>query len=115
MLDLQPPQRLFQRRGDGCWRSVDATLPVLATQHAFARQRKGIAPVHQRAAQQFLIRAKAIERGGIEEIDPDIERMAQQPLGLLRVGARQIGVAQIHAAKADGLDRKGADGAGRGQ
>ena len=115
MVDPQAPERILQRRGDGLRRAIQPPLPVLAAEHAFAGQHEFVPPVHQRATQQFLIGAEPVERGGVEEIDAPIERVQQQLFRVARLGPGKIGVAEVHAAKADGRYGEGTDGAGRGR
>jgi len=71
-----------------------------AGQHDLVAHRLQGRPYH------FLILAEAVERRGIEKIDPEIEGAGQQ-IPCLAVGHRHaIGMADIHAAKADFTDLK---------
>jgi hypothetical protein len=77
MIDLQPAQRIFHHTSDGRWRTVQSALAVDLPQHAFARQGEFTPAIHQRSAQQLLIRPEPIKGRRIEECHAYIQRMAQ--------------------------------------
>ena len=63
----------------------------------------------QHLTEQGFIGAKAVECRGIEHRDASVQCRQQHPLALLPSGRFAIGMAEIHAAQADGADLEGAD------
>ena len=61
-----------------------------------------LAPVFERFAEQRFVGAEAVERGRIEKGVAEVERLQQHLRRGFRIGRRAIGVAQAHAAEADG-------------
>ena len=109
-IGLQAPERGFaggpQRGGP----TVDDAhqLPVASHIHAlhaaFAGQREARTVLAQHPTHRGFTGPETIEGGGIEMGDPGIQRRQQQALGLLGGNGWAIGMADVHAAKADGTD-----------
>ena len=83
-------------------------LPVASHIHtlhaAFAGQREARAVPAQHPAHRGFAGPEPIEGGGVEMGDPGIQGCQQQALGLLGGNGWAIGMADVHAAKADGTD-----------
>ncbi|MCY1169803.1 hypothetical protein D9M73_98530 [compost metagenome] len=105
---LQATQAVFAVFAYGCRAAVNHThnLPVAGHIHAmqstFAGQGELAAMRLHDTADQCFIRAKAIQRGGIEQRHTGIQRGQQHTLALLRRHRRSVGMAEVHATQADG-------------
>src|SRR5690606_29459331 len=62
-----------------------------------------VAATLERTAQQLLVRVRAVDFGGVEEVDAELERPVDggNGLALVTVGGRSVRLAHSHAAKAD--------------
>ena len=76
----------------------------LSRHAALGAQDDAVAPGLQRAADQGLVGAKAVERGGVKQRHALVQRLQQQPLGGVGIGRLTIGMAEVHATQADGRD-----------
>jgi hypothetical protein len=73
VVDAEPVERCVDRLPDVLRRAVDRTAPVL--EPAVAELRRDdvvVAPPRDRLADQLLVRALAIDVGGVEEVDPEL-------------------------------------------
>ncbi len=100
---------------DGLGAAVDDALDAVVEGHAghaaLAGQRDLAAMRLEHPADQRLVGAEAVERGGVEHRHAQLQRAMQQGFGRLRRRWRAVGMAQVHAAQADGRDGEGADAA----
>jgi hypothetical protein len=110
---LQALQAVFAVAPDGLGAAVDHPLqrPArpdrLAAQAALGAQHITLAVPLHRTAEQRLVGAKAIERCGVEQRHAGVQRVQQQALGIGLLWRQAIGVAEAHAAQADGRDGEG--------
>jgi hypothetical protein len=65
----------------------------------------------QHLADQGLVVAQAIDRGGVEEGVAGVERPQQHPLGAVARGGRPVAVGKPHAPQADGRHLERTDAA----
>ena len=108
-LRAQPRQSFLEGMTQGRGPAVDDSFAIDACHPAFRRQGEFVPAMANRLTDQGFVRAKAIERGGVEEIIAEIERAIEQADGILSIGGMAVGVAQRHAAEANCLDAKRAD------
>jgi hypothetical protein len=67
------------------------------------REHDLVAPALDRAAHQLLVAAQAVDVGGVEQGDPQLDRAVNHRYGCGVVG-RTVDRAHSHAAQADGRD-----------
>ncbi len=110
VVGLQAAEAVLQRLAQGGRAAIDQALAVLVEpQAALGSQVERAVAVLQHLADQGLVGAEAIERGGVEVGVARVERALEHRLGGRPIGAIAIGVGQAHAAEADLGDLSGAE------
>ena len=84
--------------------TVHPALAVHERHDALAGEKELVAPVHDRGPEQPFVVAVAVQGCRVEEVIADVERLVQEPLGVLAVRGRSVSVAKVHAAEANGVD-----------
>ena len=118
-IGLQAAQAVFTGLLNRGWPAVNHPHQFSITRHihtlhaAFAGQCEFVAMRLHHLADQGFVRAKAVQRGGVKQGHSGVKRCQQYPLALLCSDRRAVGVAQVHAAQADGRNIKRAELAGR--
>jgi hypothetical protein len=108
-IGAEPLERAIERARDRRRAAVEGALAVDQVEHALARQREFAAAMHHRLGEQPLVAAAAIERRGVEQGHPQVERAPEQADPVRLRYPRAIGVAEVHAAQADGRDGEGSE------
>ena len=114
-IGFQPPQRRFTGGLDRGGPAIDdphqlaVAVHVHALHTAFAGQHEPVAVSAQGFADEGLAGTKAVQRGGVEVGHTLVQRGQQQALGLGLGNGGAIGMADVHAAQADGTDAEGAE------
>ena len=104
-------ERLVEGAGDGFGASVEDSLAVHDVEHALAGERELRAAGHD-AGDEALVGASAVQRGGVEERDAQVERAVDHPHRFALGQDPAVAVVEVHAAEADGGDRERTDLAG---
>ena len=105
--DPQPPQRVLRDLPNAFGTAVEAARTAktkveakLSGDHDILLKRL------KRLADEFLVRERTIDLGGVKEGDASLDRRPDQGDHLFPVGGRSSVMIHAHAAQADGRDRE---------
>jgi hypothetical protein len=100
----QPRQALVDRPAQRLRPPVDHAFAVHAGHPAFRREEIVVAAMRDALADQRLVLAESVERGGIEMVVAQVQRRVEQARALIGRRRYAIGMAQRHAAQPHGAD-----------
>ena len=112
---LQALERGFARGANGFGPAINDTHQfafarcIHARHAAFAGQREAAAVSGQHIADQRFIGPEAVQRGRVKHSHTGVQRGQQHALALLCRHWRAVGMAEVHAAEADGRNAEGAE------
>ena len=112
-ISLQSAQAVFAIASERFRTPIDHPLESVGKLHtghtSLAGQCDCPAVRFEHPPEQLFVVAKAVQSSGVKQRNAGIQRCQQNPLALLGRNRRAVGMAEVHAAQANGADLEGPD------